>query len=52
MGKSIAPSTCLIRLPRENRLDDDEQGMTEFATANVTDFEGLGFRRAWNPFGG
>lgn len=25
------------------------QGVTEFATANVKDFEGLGFRRVWNP---
>jgi len=25
------------------------QGVTEFATANVKDFENLGFRRVWNP---
>lgn len=25
------------------------QGVTEFATVNVADFEGLGFRRVWNP---
>ena len=25
------------------------QGVTEFATMNVKDFEGLGFRRVWNP---
>lgn len=25
------------------------QGVTEFATANVQDYEGLGFRRVWNP---
>ncbi len=25
------------------------QGVTEFATANVKDFEGLGFRKVWNP---
>jgi uncharacterized protein len=24
-------------------------GVDEFATRNVTDFEGLGFRRVWNP---
>lgn len=24
-------------------------GVTEFATANVKDFEGLGFARVWNP---
>ncbi len=26
------------------------QGVTEFATVNVKDFEGLGFRKVWNPF--
>lgn len=25
------------------------QGVTEFATTNVKDFEGLGFRRVWSP---
>ena len=25
------------------------QGVTEFAMANVKDFEGLGFRKVWNP---
>jgi predicted nucleic acid-binding protein len=25
------------------------QGVTEFATANVKDYEGMGFRRVWNP---
>lgn len=25
------------------------QGVTDFATANVKDFEGFGFRRVWNP---
>lgn len=25
------------------------QGVTELATVNVKDFEGLGFRRVWNP---
>lgn len=24
-------------------------GVTEFATANVRDFDGLGFARVWNP---
>ena len=24
-------------------------GVTEFATANVRDFEGMGFRRVWSP---
>ena len=24
-------------------------GVTEFATTNVKDFEGFGFRRVWNP---
>lgn len=26
-----------------------QQGVREFATANVKDFEGLGFQRVWNP---
>ncbi len=26
-----------------------QQGVTEFATSNEKDFDGLGFRRAWNP---
>jgi predicted nucleic acid-binding protein len=30
-------------------LSLSRQGVTEFATANVKDFEGLGFRRVWNP---
>ena len=25
------------------------QGVTDFATANVKDFDGLGFSRVWNP---
>ena len=25
------------------------QGVTEFATVNVKDFEGMGFRRVWSP---
>jgi len=25
------------------------QGVTEFATVNVKDFEGLGFQKVWNP---
>lgn len=25
------------------------QGVTEFATVNVKDYEGLGFQRVWNP---
>ncbi len=27
------------------------QGVTEFATVNVRDFEGVGFRRVWSPIG-
>ena len=27
------------------------QGVTEFATVKVKDFEGLGFRKVWNPLG-
>lgn len=26
-------------------------GVTDFATANVSDFQGLGFQRVWNPLG-
>ncbi len=26
-----------------------EQGVTEFATVNVKDFQGFGFTRVWNP---
>ncbi len=26
-----------------------DHGVTEFATANVRDFEGLGFEKVWNP---
>ncbi len=25
------------------------QGVTEFATANVKDFQGMGFKKLWNP---
>jgi hypothetical protein len=25
------------------------QGVTEFATQNVKDFEGVGFRKVWSP---
>ncbi|HNQ87881.1 MAG TPA: hypothetical protein PKM73_04530 [Verrucomicrobiota bacterium] len=28
------------------------QGVTEFATVNVKDYESLGFRRVWNPLPG
>jgi predicted nucleic acid-binding protein len=28
------------------------QGVTELATVNVKDFEGLGFARVWNPIAG
>jgi toxin-antitoxin system PIN domain toxin len=27
-------------------------GVTEFATANVKDFEGFGFQKVWNPLAG
>jgi toxin-antitoxin system PIN domain toxin len=29
-----------------------QNGVTEFATANVNDFEGWGFSRVWNPVAG
>lgn len=25
------------------------QGVTEFATTNAKDYQGLGFRKVWNP---
>lgn len=28
------------------------QGVTEFATSNVKDYEGLGFKKVWNPLVG
>lgn len=28
------------------------QGVTEFATVNIKDFKGIGFRRVWNPLEG
>ncbi len=28
-----------------------QHGVTEFATANVADFDGFGFARVWNPIG-
>jgi predicted nucleic acid-binding protein len=28
------------------------QGVTEFATVNLKDFEGFGFNRVWNPLAG
>jgi hypothetical protein len=33
-------------------LSMTSQGVTEFATMNVKDFEGLGFQRVWNPLAG
>jgi hypothetical protein len=27
------------------------QGVTELATVNLKDFEGIGFQRVWNPLG-
>ncbi len=29
-----------------------QSGVTEFATANVKDFQGFGFKRVWNPLEG
>jgi hypothetical protein len=28
------------------------QGVTEFASANAKDYEGLGFPKVWNPLAG
>jgi toxin-antitoxin system PIN domain toxin len=30
-------------------LTMNAQGVTDFATANVKDYEGMGFRKVWNP---
>ena len=44
-------------LPRRRIFDARQaysllhQGVRSFATANVKDFEGLGFERVWNPLG-
>lgn len=32
-----------------NALTMIVQGVTEFATVNAKDYEGMGFRRVWNP---
>ena len=37
----LRTALCLLR-----------NGVTEFATVNVKDFQGIGFRRVWNPLTG
>ena len=39
------PKVCDVRAA----LAMIAQGVTEFATANVKDYEGFGFRKVWNP---
>ena len=48
--KAAAKNFAFRRLyDARSALTMTAQGVTEFATANVKDFEGLGFRRVWNP---
>jgi len=36
-------------LPARSALTMTAQGVAEFATVNVSDFDGLGFRKVWSP---
>ena len=48
--KARAPSFAFRKLyDTRSALTMTAQGVTEFATVNVKDFEGLGFRKVWNP---
>lgn len=48
--KASVPAFAFRKLyDTRSALTMTAQGVTEFATANVKDFEGLGFRRIWNP---
>lgn len=50
--KATAKNFAFRRLyDARSALTMTAQGVTEFATANVKDFEGFGFRRVWNPLG-
>lgn len=49
--KATAKSFAFRRLyDTRSALTMIAQGVTEFATVNVKDFEGVGFRRVWSPF--
>jgi len=48
--KASAPAFAFRKLyDTRSALTMTAQGVTEFATVNVKDFEGLGFQRVWNP---
>lgn len=48
--KATAKSFAFRRLyDTRSALTLIAQGVTEFATVNVKDFEGVGFRRVWSP---
>ena len=51
LWKSARVATFAFRRLYDTRsaLTLTAQGVNEFATVNVKDFEGLGFRRVWNP---
>jgi hypothetical protein len=40
---------CGLGLGSATALTLTAQGVDDFATVNVKDFTGLGFRRVWNP---
>jgi len=49
-GKARATSFAFRRVyDTRTALTLTAQGVTEFATANVKDFENLGFAKVWNP---
>lgn len=48
--KASAPAFAFRKLyDTRSAITMTAQGVTEFATVNVKDFEGLGFQRVWNP---
>lgn len=53
LWKNARATTFAFRKLYDTRsaLTMTAQGVTEFATVNVKDFEGLGFRKVWNPLG-
>ena len=51
LWKNARATTFAFRKLYDTRsaLTMTAQGVTELATVNVKDFEGLGFRKVWNP---
>lgn len=43
------PERVRLSSPLRPPLPMTVQGVTEFATVNVKDYEGFGFRKVWNP---